>query len=138
MQETHKKGQVDSSSDAAGEQITTQVRQQANAWVVDFIGDLTKFAEQEVQNAYQQIPEQHSLFVLNFSQCEYINSAGIAVIISLITRARRKKQQVLAYGLSSHYHKLFYMVGLSDYIEICAGESEAIAKANNLPGALPT
>jgi len=39
---------------------------------------------------------------------------------------------VLAFGLNEHYEKLFYMVGLSDYLEIHPGESEAIKKASTL------
>ncbi|MBN1887516.1 MAG: STAS domain-containing protein [Thermoflexales bacterium] len=115
--------------------MITQVRQLAAVWIIDFVGDITKFADQEIQEAYRQIPEQSELFALNFSRCDYINSAGIAVIISLITQARRKKQHVMAYGLTSHYHKLFYMVGLSDYVEICNNESEVIEKATALPPA---
>ncbi len=116
----------------AAEQIQTVIHQQANVWIIDFIGDLTTFAEQEIHTAYKQIPDSCTAFVLNFSQCEYINSAGIAVIISLITLTRRKEQSVLAFGLSSHYQKLFYMVGLSDYLEIYPSEPEAIKKASAL------
>lgn len=116
----------------AAEQIQTVIHQQANVWIIDFIGDLTTFAEQEIHNAYEQIPDTCTAFVLNFSQCEYINSAGIAVIISLITLTRRKEQSVLAFGLSSHYQKLFYMVGLSDYLVICPSEPEAITRAATL------
>jgi anti-sigma B factor antagonist len=129
MQEAHKRERVITSPTVAADQITTQTRQLANVWIVDVIGDLTKFADQEVQEAYERIPEKQDLFALNFSQCDYINSAGIAVIISLITMARRKKQRVLAHGLSPHYHKLFYMVGLSDYMEICNSEAEVLEKA---------
>jgi anti-anti-sigma factor len=113
---------------AAADQIQTLVRQQDSVWIIDFIGDLTTFADQQVQSAYGQIPQTCIAFVLNFSQCEYINSAGIAVIISLITQTRRRNQKVLACGLSAHYQKLFYMVGLSDYLQVYASEPEAVEK----------
>lgn len=113
----------------AADQIQTAVRQQGAVWILDFIGDLTTFADEQVQTAYGQIPGACTAFILNFSQCEYINSAGIAVIISLITQTRRRGQKVLAYGLSAHYQKLFYMVGLSDYLEVHASEPEAVEKA---------
>lgn len=108
--------------------LQTTLRQQAGVWIIDFVGDLTTFADQEVQKAYQLIPAACAAFVLNFSQCEYINSAGIAVIISLITQTRRKEQSVAAYGLTTHYEKLFYMVGLSDYLDIYADERVAVEK----------
>ncbi len=129
MQKAEKTDQITAPPIAAAGQMATQVRQIAGVWIVDFAGDITKFADQEIQGAYRQIPDQGKLFALNFSHCDYINSAGIAVIISLITQARRKKQRVMAYGLTSHYHKLFYMVGLSDYVEIYNNESEIIEKA---------
>lgn len=106
-------------------------------WIIDFIGDLTSFAEREIDKAYVQLADECVLFVLNFSKCEYINSAGIAAVIGLITRTRRKPQHVLACGLSDHYQKLFFMVGLTDYIEICQDESEAIKKAATLPPPSP-
>lgn len=123
---------------APADQIKTAVRQQGGVWLIDFIGDLTTFADQDIHNAYRQIPDSCTAFVLNFSQCEYINSAGIAVIISLITQTRRKGQQVMAYGLSPHYQKLFYMVGLSDYLEIVANEAQAVEKASGASHPFPT
>jgi anti-sigma B factor antagonist len=133
MQKAEKTDQITASPVTAADQMIAQVRQIAGVWIVDFMGDITKFADQEIREAYQQIPEREERFALNFSQCDYINSAGIAVIISLITQARRRKQRVMAYGLSSHYHKLFYMVGLSDYVEICNNESEVTERAATLP-----
>jgi anti-anti-sigma factor len=116
----------------AGDQLKTATRQQDDLWIIDFVGDITKFADQEIDSAYRQIADQSLLFALNFSGCDYINSAGIAVIISLITQARRKGQRVLAYGLNPHYEKLFYMVGLTDYLETCASEADAVQKATAL------
>lgn len=112
-----------------------QTRQSAGVWIINLTGDITKLADQEIQEAYRQIPNWVKSFAMNFSHCDYINSAGIAVIVSLITQARRKGQRVMVYGLSSHYHKLFYMVGLSDYVEIYDDESDLMAKAGALPPA---
>jgi len=109
------------------EELKTTVRQQDGMAVIQFTGDVTTFAEDVVQNAYQQVSRSGvENIALDFTACEYINSAGIAVIIGVVTEARRKGQGVYAYGLSSHYQKLFRMVGLTDYISICASEAEAL------------
>jgi anti-anti-sigma factor len=117
-----------------GEELKIAIRRQNGLAVVQFIGDVTTFAEDLVQNAYQEASQSGlQNIALDFTTCEYINSAGIAVIIGVVTEARRKGQQVYAFGLSSHYQKLFRMVGLTDYISICESEAETLKRIS--PGA---
>lgn len=112
-----------------GEELKTTIRRQNGLAIIQFTGDVTTFAEDVVQNAYRQVSQGGtSNIALDFTACEYINSAGIAVIIGVVTEARRKGQEVYAFGLSAHYQKLFRMVGLTDYIAICASESEALSR----------
>lgn len=111
------------------EELKTSIRQNNSLAVIQFIGDVTTFAEDVVQDAYQQATRAGGKHIgLDFTACEYINSAGIAVIIGVVTEARRKGQNVYAFGLSSHYQKLFRMVGLTDYIEICETEAAALER----------
>ncbi len=118
-----------------GEELKTTIRRQNGLAVIQFTGDVTTFAEDVVQNAYQQVSRSGvNNIALDFTSCEYINSAGIAVIIGVVTEARRKGQDVYAFGLSSHYQKLFRMVGLTDYMAICENEAEAL-KRISMPAA---
>ena len=109
------------------EELKTTIRQSDGLAIIQFIGDVTTFAEDVVQGAYQEASRGGGHHIgLDFTECEYINSAGIAVIIGVVTEARRKGQQVYAFGLSNHYHKLFRMVGLIDYMQVCTSEAEAL------------
>lgn len=65
-------------------------------------------------NAAGQVTE----VVLDFGQVGYINSSGIALIVSLLGRARAEHQKVAASGLSGHYRRIFEITRLSDFIEI--------------------
>jgi anti-anti-sigma factor len=111
------------------EELRTTIQQRDGLAVIQFVGDVTTFAEDLVQGAYQEASSGGARHIaLDFTACEYINSAGIAVIIGVVTEARRKGQDVYAFGLSMHYRKLFRMVGLTDYVLICDDEAEALKR----------
>jgi anti-sigma B factor antagonist len=55
---------------------------------------------------------------LDFTQVDYINSTGIALIVGLLARARAQKVTVRAAGLTPHYQHIFEITRLSDFIEI--------------------
>jgi anti-anti-sigma factor len=95
--------------------------------VLDLNGDVTMFAEAELTRAYRAAVEAGApALVLNFARTDYINSAGIAIIISLLTEARGAGVSLVICGLSSHYHKIFRMVGLAQYTEIFDDEAAAV------------
>lgn len=55
---------------------------------------------------------------LDFGAVDYINSTGIALIVSLLARARAERITVRAVGLTPHYQHIFEITRLSDFIEI--------------------
>jgi anti-anti-sigma factor len=64
---------------------------------------------------------------MNFSDVDYINSTGIALIVSLLSRARKTKRKVLVYGLSEHYVTIFQITRLADFMSIFPDEATALA-----------
>lgn len=64
--------------------------------------------------------------VLDFSDAEYINSSGIAIIVSVLARARAEGRAVAATGLTDHYRHIFDITRLSDFIEVCADLETAV------------
>jgi anti-anti-sigma factor len=112
------------------DKLEANVRRKDDLAIIQFRGDVTTFAEDVAQGAYREaVRDGGRNLALDFSACEYINSAGIAVIIGVVTEARRQSRRILVFGLSPHYQKIFRMVGLADYIEICATEDEALQRA---------
>ena len=55
---------------------------------------------------------------LDFAGVDYINSTGIALIVTVLAKARAQKRTVRALGLSDHYQHIFEITRLSDFIEI--------------------
>jgi anti-anti-sigma factor len=112
------------------DELVVSVRRRDRLAIIQFSGDVTTFAEDVARDAYQQAVRdgEHNV-ALDFSTCEYINSAGVAVVIGLVTEARRQGRRVFAFGLSPHYQKIFRMVGLADYMELCDSEDDTVQRA---------
>src|SRR5262245_52929321 len=110
------------------EELRVETRAVGDAVVLDIIGDVTTTAEATILGAYEQEAQAGICkFVLNFSQVEYVNSSGIAIVIHLLTRMRRQDQRLSIYGLSRHFQKMFHIVGVDRYSKMCETEAEALA-----------
>jgi anti-sigma B factor antagonist len=67
--------------------------------------------------------------ILNFAGLEYMNSGGIGLLVTLLVRANRQKQRLLAYGLNEHYRQIFELTRLDEAIGLHADEQAALAAA---------
>jgi anti-sigma B factor antagonist len=67
--------------------------------------------------------------VLNFDGLDYMNSGGIGLLVTLLVRAQRQRQRVLAYGLSDHYRQIFELTRLDEAVGIHDSEDDALAAA---------
>jgi anti-anti-sigma regulatory factor len=56
----------------------------------------------------------------------YINSGGIAVLIGILGESKKKGQTIRMSGLTSHFQKIFAMVGLTKYAQIHPSEEVAL------------
>ncbi len=54
--------------------------------------------------------------LLDFTAVDYINSSGIALIVTLLADAHRAHRMVRATGLSPHYRHIFEITRLTDYL----------------------
>ncbi len=109
------------------QQLKVNRRQQKDFGVIELIGDVTTLAEEPVMSAYHELDAGGAKkILLKFNQASYINSAGLAIIIGVVSDARKKKQPVGVFGLSSHFKKVFDMIGLTDYLSVFETEEEAL------------
>jgi anti-sigma B factor antagonist len=107
---------------------TMSVRKVNGAAIIDIHGEVTGFAESVLMDAYTQITSAGAAAILlNFSGLEYMNSSGIGLLVTLLIRAQRQKQRLMAYGLSDHYRQIFEITRLNEAISIYATEAEALA-----------
>lgn len=96
-----------------------QVIAEGEQTVIRIHGDVTTEAEDALHQAYRKAADsQPRAVVFDFANVGYINSGGIAVLISLVMEALEQGHQISATGLSDHYSKVFRMVGLSQYMKV--------------------
>jgi len=96
---------------------------------LDFPRDVTAQTRETAYSAYNALAaEKVELVSFNFDDSDYLNSAGIGLIISLVEDATQAGRKIFAYGLSSHYKKLFSMVGLTERIILVDNEDDARSK----------
>ena len=107
---------------------TFEVRRQGSAAIVDIRGDVTAGSEAVLMSAYDETGDARSI-VLNFSDLAYMNSGGIGLLVTLLVRANRHSQRLLAFGLSDHYAQIFELTRLDEAVGIHDTESDALAAA---------
>jgi len=103
------------------------VRQQGDVSVIDIKGDVSSTTGQPIEDAYHKVTETGAkkiLFV--FAADCYINSGGIAILIGILSESKKKDQKMRMTGLTSHFQKIFAMVGLTKYAQIFATEDAAL------------
>lgn len=106
--------------------VTMEVRPVSDsASIVDISGEITAKAENKLMDAYTQAGA--DTIILNFNDLEYMNSGGIGLLVTLLIRANRKNQKLLACGLNEHYQQIFELTRLGEAIRIYETEEKALA-----------
>jgi anti-anti-sigma factor len=111
--------------------LEATVRAQASQAIIDLRGDIDASAEQALNAAYLEAEtHQPETILLNFSEVEYINSTGIALIVGLLAKARQARLPLHTCGLSDHYVEIFQITRLADFMTIYPDEASALAKGS--------
>jgi anti-sigma B factor antagonist len=96
--------------------------------VIAVHGDVTAASEDALMDAYTRAADGSTrAILLDFSGLEYMNSGGIGLLVTLLVRANRAKQRLLACGLNDHYRQIFELTRLDEAISIYDDEAEALA-----------
>jgi anti-sigma B factor antagonist len=100
------------------------------ARVIQIKGDITSASEDVLMDAYGRASEPGvRAIVLSFAELDYMNSGGIGLLVTLLVRAQRQRQRVLAFGLSDHYRQIFELTRLDEAVGIHDSEEDALAEA---------
>lgn len=112
-----------------GATLTMDVRKVTDKTsVIDIKGDVTGASEDVLSEAFEEASSKGvDRVVLNFDGLEYMNSGGIGLLVTLLVRANRQRQQMCAYGLNDHYKQIFELTRLDDAIAIYDNETDAVA-----------
>jgi anti-sigma B factor antagonist len=99
----------------------------ARVVVLDISGDLHGDARDDLEVAYADAAARDpQSVVLNLTDVHYMDSSGIALLVSLLARARRDGRDLSAYGLSDHYREIFAITRLSEFIHVYDDEPTAV------------
>src|SRR5215469_14001956 len=97
--------------------------------IIELHGEINAFAEDTLNAAYAEAEVQEpETILLNFADVDYINSTGIALIVSLLARARKSHRRLLACGLSQHYVEIFNITRLADFMSVFPDEATALSE----------
>jgi anti-anti-sigma factor len=113
----------------ATRELEVAVRRRQGAAVIDLVGDVDAAAEAALQRGYDEATGDAGRVVLNFAGADYINSTGIALIVSLLAQARARGIEMTACGLSDHYREIFEITRLADFMRIADNEEGAVRGA---------
>ncbi|HEU5034852.1 MAG TPA: STAS domain-containing protein [Mycobacteriales bacterium] len=88
--------------------------------VIELRGEVDGSAAATLSAAYDGAvaTDEPPCVLLDFARVDYINSTGIALIVSVLAKARAQGRQVIASGLSDHYRQIFAITRLSDFIQL--------------------
>jgi anti-anti-sigma factor len=96
--------------------------------VIAVRGELTGASEEALTDAWNRAADAVTRkVVLDFSELEYMNSTGIGLLVTLLVRAQRQRQQLVAFGLSDHYRQILGLTRLDEVIRVVGSEAEALA-----------
>lgn len=95
--------------------------------VVHLSGDVNRSAETGLATASLDARDGPGRLLFDYTDVDYINSTGIALIVGILAQARAVSREVGAYGLTEHYRELFKITRLSDFMSIYDSEHAATA-----------
>ena len=108
--------------------LKASVRKHDAIAIIDLEGEVTSFADEIINSLVNTtVSEGFQQIVLNFTDISYINSSGIAILIGVVTSPSNKAVTFRVYGLTSHFKKIFRMIGLTQYVNVLVTEEEALS-----------
>ena len=82
--------------------------------VISIVGDVTDTSNKVIGDTYNRDKVLNSpKILLKFDNDCYIDSGGLVAIIDIAIEGHKRGQKINACGLSDHFQKIFYMVGLT-------------------------
>ncbi len=99
-----------------------------NIPVLYIVGDMTSDADNDVMKTYNELKKDNTLeyMIFNFSETNYINSAGLATLINIIQEMSKLKGKVAFTKLNAHFRKVMDIVGITDFVVINDTNEDAV------------
>lgn len=87
-------------------------------------GEITSASEKTLMDAYAAATGGGAkAIILDFGGLDYMNSGGIGLLVTLLVRAQRQRQRLMAFGLSDHYRQILSLTRLDEAITVVDDEA---------------
>ena len=107
----------------AADVLTAEVGHADGVAHIALAGQLDRTGEATLMDAYARATADGPGDVdIDFSEVEYINSTGIALVVRVLAEARKDGREIRALGLTEHYRQIFTITRLSDFMTIVDDE----------------
>ena len=103
------------------------VARAGNTGILRITGEITGGSETALMDAYMAVSDGSRAVLLDFGGLDYMNSGGIGLLVTLLVRAQRAGQGLMATGLSEHYREILSLTRLDEAIAIHDDEPAALA-----------
>lgn len=114
--------------------FAAEARRTADQAVLKLTGELNALAQEPFDAAADRaLAGPPAELVLDFTGTTYVNSTGIALIVSLLGRARTLRVLVIARGLDDHHRHIFTITRLADFMQIEEPELTRVDHATSEP-----
>ncbi|CCK81096.1 response regulator [Desulfobacula toluolica] len=103
-----------------------QYHMEGNIRIIKIMGNINAAAEAQLMAAYDQAGAEDSAHImLSFNENTSINGAGIAVLIQLLSKSKKKNQKVAVSGISENFQEIFKMVGITRFAKVFTSKADA-------------
>lgn len=121
---------VDDQDLAAGPSTLFDVRRpREGLLIIAVAGEVTAESELALMEAFDQASDDATdVVAFDFTGLDYMNSGGIGLLITLLVRANRQRQRLVAFGLDAHYRQIFELTRLDEAITLYDDEHAALAE----------
>ncbi|MCS7012611.1 MAG: STAS domain-containing protein [Chloroherpetonaceae bacterium] len=109
--------------------FTSTVRTVGAVTVIDLSGDLDAHTSVQLERTIQDlIQKKHFNLIINFSNLNYISSAGLGVFMAFIDDVRANGGDIKFSNMPEKIYQIFDLLGFPMLYEIYKDEREAIEK----------
>ncbi|MFP4104631.1 MAG: STAS domain-containing protein [Phycisphaerae bacterium] len=106
--------------------IIQNVRWEENVAVVSVMGDIDYARSTGFQSGLLAIVDKKpDKIVIDLSDVGYMDSSGVASLVKLLSRMKRRHQSLALTGLSDRVRNIFQITRLEDVFDIYGSEQEA-------------
>ena len=100
------------------------------AAILQMSGDIGRSAARDLATAFRAACATGAPRIgFDFTGVDYVNSTGIALIFGILRQADELGVSVVAWGLSRHFHEIFEITRIVEYMPIFSDEASAVASA---------